>query len=66
MSEELKAEFEAYLLSKKIAPEAFRQHEPEQYAAFAKLFALVSPKSFTMQKLFLINQLRRKYHSDAN
>ena len=56
------AEFEEYLKSKKIDPEKFKAGEPGTWEKFEKLFYQVSPKSFTMQKLFLINQLRRKFH----
>jgi len=54
-------EFETYLVSKKIDPNLFQQGEPETWQAFRELFYQVSPKSFTMQKLYLINQIRRKY-----
>lgn len=54
-------EFETYLVSKKIDPTLFKQGEPETWQAFKDLFYQVSPKSFTIQKLYLINQIRRKY-----
>ena len=54
-------EFETYLVSKKIDPTLFQQGEPETWHTFKELFYQVSPKSFTMQKLYLINQIRRKY-----
>ncbi|MEM1137010.1 MAG: hypothetical protein AAGI07_14330 [Bacteroidota bacterium] len=55
-------EFEEYLKSKKIDPILFSQNEPTLWEEFKQLFYVVNPKSFTMQKLFLINKLRRKYH----
>jgi hypothetical protein len=54
-------EWEAYLESKKINPVAYRQAEPVQFAAFRKLFYQMHPVSFTAQKLFLINRIRREY-----
>ncbi len=59
------AEFEEYLKGKKIDPEKFKSGEPETWSKFEKLFYQVSPKSFTMQKLFLINQLRRRFHFEG-
>ncbi|UZR92371.1 hypothetical protein [Chondrinema litorale] len=56
------SEFEEYLESKKIDSGLFKNSEPERWEEFNKLFSLVNPKSFTMQKLFLLNQIRRKYH----
>ena len=53
--------FEAYLISKKIAATLFEQGAPKQYAEFKRLFEQVHPKSFTAQKLFLINRIRRSY-----
>ncbi|SNS97256.1 hypothetical protein SAMN05421640_1839 [Ekhidna lutea] len=54
-------EFKEYLKSKKIDPEKFQQGESTQYAEFKKLFDQVHPESFTQQKLFLINKIRRAY-----
>lgn len=54
-------EFEAYLKSKKIDAKAFRKHERQMWEAWKQLFAEVHPNSFTQQKLFLINPVRRKY-----
>ena len=47
---------------KKIDSDLFKNAEPKQWEEFNKLFYQVSIKSFTMQKLFLLNHLRRKYH----
>lgn len=58
----MEQEFEDYLRKKKIDPEAFRINEPETYDSFKDQFFYIHPDSFTMQKLYLINLLRRKYH----
>ena len=50
-----------YLKLKKIDPDQLKSNEPERYKAFAIELAQMHPNSFTAQKLFLINQLRRKY-----
>lgn len=55
-------EFEVYLKEKKIDPRAFKASEPELWAEFERIFMQMHPKSFTMQKLNLINNIRRKYH----
>ena len=54
--------FEAYLSEKKIDATAFRENEPERWEDFRNLFGQVHPNSFTAQKKFLINDLRRRYH----
>ena len=54
-------EFKEYLHSKKIDSDAFLKVESTQYDYLKKYFDQVSPTSFTAQKLFLINDLRRKY-----
>ena len=53
--------FEEYLKSKKIDPKKFSADDPNRYNEFERLFNEMHPKSFTAQKLFLINQLRRKF-----
>jgi hypothetical protein len=53
--------FEEYLLEKKINSEAFRQQDSEKWNRLRLLFGQVHPDSFTMQKKFLINDLRRQY-----
>ena len=53
--------FEDYLEKKKIDPDAFRNAESELYEELKKLFNQIHPDSFTAQKLFLINPIRRKY-----
>ena len=58
-------EFIEYLKSKKINPTAFKEDQPDQYDEWLMLFDQVHPNSFTQQKLFLINKLRRKYKWEA-
>jgi hypothetical protein len=53
--------FEEYLLGKKIDPAAFRQHEAERFQEWQNLYEQLHPESFTAQKKFLINEIRRKY-----
>ncbi|MEP1096684.1 MAG: hypothetical protein ABJG78_16325 [Cyclobacteriaceae bacterium] len=53
--------FEDYLQSKKIDPKKFMDADQTRYEEFEKLFDQVHPESFTQQKLFLINKIRRKY-----
>jgi hypothetical protein len=52
---------EAYLTSKKIDSAAFRKAEPELWEAWSYEFEQMHPNSFTLQKLNLINPIRRKY-----
>lgn len=54
-------EYEEYLRQKKIDPEQFQKAEPERYAEWAQLFGQLSADSFTAQKKFLINNVRRLY-----
>lgn len=53
--------FEEYLSAKKINHETFLWSDPEHFNELKKIFNQVHPDSFTMQKKFLINDLRRKY-----
>lgn len=53
--------FEAYLGSKKIDSEAFRKAEPDLWKAWKREFEQMHANSFTVQKLNLINPIRRKY-----
>ena len=55
-------DFEAYLHSKKIDSAQFQKHEPALWESWQKEFAQINPTSFTAQKLYLINPIRRKYH----
>jgi hypothetical protein len=53
--------FEEYLSAKKINHETFLWADPEKYLELKKIFNQVHPESFTLQKKFLINDLRIKY-----
>ncbi|WP_317170088.1 hypothetical protein [Rhodocytophaga rosea] len=53
--------FETYLAEKKIDSQAFRENEPQQWQELYALFEAVHPESFTVQKKFLINNIRRQY-----
>lgn len=53
--------FEEYLSSKKIDSVAFKAAEPQRWEEWRMIFEEVSPASFTAQKLYLINPVRRKY-----
>ena len=54
-------EFEEYLKSKKIDAATFKEQAPEMWEEWLHLFQEVHPNSFTQQKLFLINPVRRKH-----
>jgi hypothetical protein len=51
--------FEEYCISKKIDAQAFSANE--RYSELKALFEQISPNSFTQQKLFIINEIRRQY-----
>jgi hypothetical protein len=53
--------FEEYLLSKKIDSKAFAEAESLLWSAWKSEFEQMHPNSFTVQKLNLINPIRRKY-----
>jgi hypothetical protein len=53
--------FEDFLKQKKIDSLSFRKGEQEQWEEFKHIFEQVHPDSFTAQKLFMINRIRRKY-----
>lgn len=53
--------FEDYLRVKKIDSDTFRRMEPDLWRAWKAEFEQVHPNSFTLQKLNLINAVRRKY-----
>lgn len=53
--------FEEYLQSKRIASEDFKRAEPDVWQAWKHEFEQMHPNSFTVQKLNLINAIRRKY-----
>ena len=54
-------DFITYLTSKKIDAGKFKGVEPELYQKLEGIFSQANPDSFTAQKLFLINPIRRKY-----
>lgn len=54
-------DFEKYLAEKKIDANQFQQADPERYAEWEREFEQISPASFTVQKKFLLNDIRRKY-----
>ncbi|MCU0445803.1 MAG: hypothetical protein MUE85_12895 [Microscillaceae bacterium] len=53
--------FEEYLKNKKINFEAFQSDAPTKYEEMKIIFVQIHPESFTAQKKFLLNNLRRKY-----
>ena len=53
--------FEEYLKSKKIDSLAFQRNEPMIWQEWKTLFDQINPVSFTAQKLYLINPIRRRY-----
>ena len=53
--------FEEYLQSKRIASEDFMRVEPDVWHSWKREFEQMHPNSFTVQKLNLINAIRRKY-----
>jgi hypothetical protein len=53
--------FEEYLTSRKIDSPVFRQAEPQRWQEWKQIFTQTHPESFTAQKKFLLNPIRRKY-----
>jgi hypothetical protein len=53
--------FEAYLESKKIDSTAFKAADPKLWESWKTEFDAMHPNSFTVQKLNLINPIRRLY-----
>lgn len=53
--------FEDYLKQKKINASAWQATNPTQWETFKTLFEQIHPDSFTAQKKFLINDLRKLY-----
>lgn len=53
--------WEEYCIKKKIDSSAFQKTDPEKWSELKTIFEQVHPNSFTEQKKFLINDLRRKY-----
>lgn len=54
-------DFAEYLKSKKIDADAFKKAMPEQWNIWNQQFGQMHPNSFTSQKLYLINDIRRAY-----
>jgi hypothetical protein len=53
--------FDQYLTSKKIDADAFRNAEPALFDTWSIEFEQMHANSFTVQKLNLLNPIRRKY-----
>jgi hypothetical protein len=53
--------FEQFLEQKNIDSEKFLWSDPEHFQELKVIFNQIHPESFTAQKKFLINKLRRKY-----
>lgn len=53
--------FNEYLTGKKIDAELFAMADPVTYAEWAGLYMQMNAGSFTVQKKFLLNTIRRKY-----
>lgn len=53
--------FAEFLVQKNIDAARFRAAEPTRFAEWEDLFPRLHPESFTMQKKFLINDVRRRY-----
>lgn len=57
----LMTEFATYLTGKRIDSEKFEKGDPTTYSEYQEQFEQMHPASFTSQKLFIINNLRRSY-----
>lgn len=53
--------FSEYLISKNIDEKSFSSQDNSTFLAWKNLFEQVSPSSFTDQKKFKINPVRRKH-----
>jgi hypothetical protein len=53
--------FENYLETKNIDPQLFANRDPENFADLKSFFDQTGSTSFSQQKLFLVNPLRRLY-----
>ena len=53
--------FAAYLKTKKIDLKSFFSSDKELFESWKKEFDQMHPNSFTQQKLFMINNIRRQY-----
>ena len=54
-------EFDEYLRSKKIDANTFEKQDRPRFEEWRGLFKTMHPESFTAQKKFLINDIRRRY-----
>ncbi|PGH41652.1 MAG: hypothetical protein CRN43_00520 [Candidatus Nephrothrix sp. EaCA] len=55
--------FEEYLASKKIHSEKFREGDNGLWNEWKNLFEQLHPESFSAQKLFSVNAVRRRFPS---
>lgn len=53
--------FEEYCYEKRIDAKLFQEKEKALWQQLESIFEQVSPESFTQQKLFLINNIRRRH-----
>jgi hypothetical protein len=53
--------WEEYCIKKKINSEAFKKGEPQRWTELKTIFEQMHPNSFTEQKKFIINDIRRMY-----
>ncbi|MBO9699606.1 MAG: hypothetical protein J7604_05305 [Sporocytophaga sp.] len=53
--------WEEYCISKKIDSKVFKEKEPSKWQELKDIFEQVHPNSFTEQKKFLINDIRRRF-----
>jgi len=58
--------FEEYLESKKIDTLKLKEMEPALYSDWESSFNQMHPNSFTAQKLYLINSIRRRFPKQAD
>jgi hypothetical protein len=54
-------DFKEFLIKKKIDPDKFESGDPARWEEFSQLFGQMHHTSFTSQKLYLINTIRRKF-----
>ena len=54
-------DFREYLIKKNIDPDKFEKGDQAHWEDFKNLFEQVHPASFTAQKLYLINRIRRQF-----
>ncbi len=53
--------WEEYCTKKKIDSALFKAAEPQRWLSLKEIFEQVHPNSFTEQKKFIINDIRRLY-----